>query len=351
MLFILFFSVYNLSTILYEETEDNKYSSVVAVIKEADAERITSFESFRDKRACFPEFGGIASIAFINVAKGRGIFKREDCTFGPLLASYFNESCLPGSLSIFHDPTVSNPQNLCSLCQTQLLQTTTQAIKALAGEVEYDEYGNKMATPDGIEGDEEFDENVPHIPNRSINCAASISNRFYGTRGALTCLNEVGEIAVLEHQNLADHARALNLNPENFRILCRNGSLASTTGFDVDPSCFLTTIVDGEIVVNRNSSRNMGILNALISLDLYLQSDPDFKMYNIFSGAKDLLFEDSALGLVAPDSEELSDSVKNYIQLFSDVENCINDTDSAQQTTFNLLLSLSLILFTILIRN
>lgn len=353
MLFTLFFiypSVYNLSTILYEETEDSRYSSVVAVIKESDAERITSFEDFRDKRACFPEFGGIASIAFINVAKGRGIFKREDCTFGPLFANFFNDSCVPGSRSIFHDPTSSNPDNLCALCQTQLVQTTTEGIVALAGEMDYDEYGNKMQTTDGIEGDEEFDEKIPHVPNRSINCAASISNRFYGTRGALTCLNEVGDVAVLEHQNLAYHARALNLKPDNFRILCRNGSLASTTGFDVDPACFMTTIVDGEIVVNRNNSRNMGILNALISLDLYLQSDPDFKMYNIFSGAKDLLFEDSALGLVAPNSESLSKSVENYIQLFSDVENC-NEPDSAQQASFNLLLSLSLILFTILIRN
>lgn len=339
--------VYNLSTILYEETEDSRYSSVVAVIKESDAERITSFEDFRDKRACFPEYGGIASIAFINIAKGRGIFKREECTFGPLLASYFSDSCIPGSRSVFHDPTNSNPDNLCTLCQTQLVQTTTQGIVALAGEMEYDD---GTQTTDGIEGDEEFEEKIPHVPNRSINCAASISNRFYGTRGALTCLNEVGDVAILEHQNLAYHANALNLKPDNFRILCRNGSLASTTGFDVDPSCFMTTIVDGEIVVNRNNSRNMGILNALISLDLYLQSDPDFKMYNIFSGAKDLLFEDSALGLVAPDSESLSKSVENYIQLFADVENC-NDTDSAQQATFNLLLSLSLILFTILIRN
>lgn len=349
--YFILYSVYNLSTILYEETEDSRYSSVVAVIKESDSERIKSFEDFRDKKACLPEFGGIASIAFINIAKSRGIFKREECTFGPLLANFFSESCIPGSRSVFHDPTASNPENLCSLCQTQLIQTTTQAIQALAGEVEYDEDGNPMVTPDGIEGDEEFDENVPHVPNRSINCAASISNRFYGTRGALTCLNEVGDVAILEHQNLESHARALNLKPENFRILCRNGSLASTTGFDVDPTCFMTTIVDGEIVVNRNNSRNMGILNALISLDLYLQSDPDFKMYNIFSGGKDLLFEDSALGLVAPDSGSLSKSVENYIQLFSDVDNCINDTDSAQQATFNLLLSISLILFTILIRN
>lgn len=348
--------VYNLTTALYEETEDSRYSSVVAVIKESSSESIKSFEDFRGKRACFPEFGSIASIAFINTAKNRGIFHREDCRFGPLLGNYFSELCLPGSLNIFHDPTASNPENLCSLCQTQLHQTTTttERVKALAGSVdeELDEYGNPIAaTDDAIEGGEDYDQSVPIIPNRSINCAASVSNRFYGTRGALQCLNEVGDIAVLEHQNLAEHARTLNLNPNDFRILCRNGSLASTTGFDVDPSCFLTTIVDGEIVIRRNNTRNLGIINALVSLEMYLQSDPDFKMYNIFNGVKDLLFEDSALGLVLPDSGELSKSVENYIQLFSDVENCISETDSAQQITFSLLLSFSLILFTILIRN
>lgn len=330
----------------------HRYSSVVAVIKDSDAERISSFESFRGKRACFAEFGGIASIAFINVAKGRGIFKREECSFGPLLANFFSESCLPGSRSVFHDPTSSNPENLCTLCQTQLYQTstTTQKIKAQADLV-YDEYGLLTeTTDDGIEGGDEDNENVPHVPNRAVNCAASTSNRFYGTRGALTCLNEVGEIAILEHQNLEYHARTLNLDENDFRILCRNGSLASTTGFNVDPSCFLTTLVDGEIVVNRNNSKNLGIVNGLISLDLYLQNDPDFKMYNIFNGQKDLLFEDSALGLVAPDYDSLSKSVENYIQLFTDVENCMNEPDSAHQITYNIFLSLSLILFTILIR-
>jgi hypothetical protein len=44
---------------LFEETETDKYSSVVAIIKEADAERIQRFEDFRGKRACFGEYGGI----------------------------------------------------------------------------------------------------------------------------------------------------------------------------------------------------------------------------------------------------------------------------------------------------
>jgi Transferrin len=339
-----------LTTALYEETEENKYSSVVALIKERDVDKIKSFEDFRGKRACFPEYGGIASVAFINVAKSFKIFKREECNFGEILGEFFNQSCLPGANNIFHDPKFTNSDSLCRLCQTNLYHTsTTERIVPLAGAINEDsnvEY--EKATTDGIEGGEE--DIIPFNPDRSINCAASNSNRFYGTKGALTCLNEVGDIAVLEHQNLLEHATALKINPNDFRILCRNGSLADQPGFDVDPSCFLTTIVDGEIIIRRNNTmRNAGIINALLSLDAYLKTDPDFKMYNIFNGEKNLLFEDSALGLVSPNDTQLSQSVQNYIQLFANVENCISETGSAPQITFNLILSFSLIVFTVLI--
>lgn len=348
---------YNLTGVLYEETEFDKYSSVVAVIKESDVERIKSFEDFRGKRACFGEFGGIASIAFINVAKSRGIFKREDCEFGQLLGGYFGDSCLPGSRSIFHDPKTSNPESLCTLCQTHLFETTTvQAIRGMSDQINGDgEEGDGEAKPegDGIEGADDADTNtIPIIPNRSIDCAAGPMNRFYGSRGALTCLAEVGEIAVVEHQNLTRHAAALNIDPTNFRILCRNGSLAANPGFDVDPSCFLTTIVDGEVVTRRNSDKNAGIINALLSLDKYLLNDPDFKMYNIFAGERNLLFEDSALGLVSPNSTQaLSQSVQNYIKLFEDVDNCIEEKGGAMSITINVLLTSTLVLFASLISN
>ena len=63
-LFPLISSPYNLTAALFEETESDKYSSVVAVIKERDADRITRFEDFKGKKACFGEFGGIGKINF-----------------------------------------------------------------------------------------------------------------------------------------------------------------------------------------------------------------------------------------------------------------------------------------------
>lgn len=264
-----------------------------------------------------------------------------------MLGGYFGESCFPGSRSVFHDTTTSNPESLCTLCQTHLQDTTTTVSSILVPFVDRIDGEEQTA----IEGADDESQNIPFIPNRSINCAAAPSNRFYGTRGALACLNEIGEVAVIEHQNLHAHAEALTLDPNGFRIVCRNGSLAEYPGFNVDPACFLTTIVDGEVVVRRNSNQSAGIVNALLSLDKYLQTDPDFKMYNVFAGIKNLLFEDSALGLVSPNDTGLSTSVLNYIQLFTDVENCIEETGGAQSVAINILLTFSVVLFTTLIRN
>lgn len=54
---------------MFEETEELKMSSVVAVIKESDAEKITRFEDFRGKRACFGEFGSIGKFHLIEFSR------------------------------------------------------------------------------------------------------------------------------------------------------------------------------------------------------------------------------------------------------------------------------------------
>lgn len=46
---------------MFEETENEKYSSVIAIIKEKDADNIKKFEDFKGKKACFGEFGGIGN--------------------------------------------------------------------------------------------------------------------------------------------------------------------------------------------------------------------------------------------------------------------------------------------------
>lgn len=127
---------------------------------------------------------------------------------------------------------------------------------------------------------------------------------------------------------LSDHAAELGLDENDFRIICRNGTLADRTGFDVDEACALTTIIDNEIVVRPRSDKIPGIVNALASLDKYFSHDPDFRMYNVFNGYKHLLFKDSTIGLVSPDEEDLGDSVQNYKTLFSNLEVCVQGSSS-----------------------
>lgn len=90
---------------------------------------------------------------------------------------------------------------------------------------------------------------------------------------------------------IIDHARDLRLNPDNYRILCRNGTLAARTGFIVDEDCYLTTIVDSEVVVRQSNSSITDIINTLLSLDRYFINDPKFKMYNIYGGIRNLVFK------------------------------------------------------------
>lgn len=61
---------------------------------------------------------------------------------------------------------------------------------------------------EGDEGDEveEFQEEeaISEMGGNGdqINCVADSANRYYGTRGALRCLSEAGDVAILERQYL-----------------------------------------------------------------------------------------------------------------------------------------------------
>ncbi|KAL5276388.1 hypothetical protein ACFFRR_001925 [Megaselia abdita] len=133
-----------------------------------------------------------------------------------------------------------------------------------------------------------------------------------------------------------EHARNISVNENDFRIICRNGSLAQTTGFNVDDACMLTIIVDGEIMVRRGVDHN-GVVHALTALDKYFQSEPDFKMYNIFNGKKNLLFKDSTIGLVPADSENKGQYVSNYVKLFQEIDKC-NGASALQLSVLTALL-------------
>jgi hypothetical protein len=353
---------YNLTAAVFAETENSKYSSVVVVVKEGST--YERFQNLKNSKACFAEFGGIALMAFINIGKSRAFFNKNECNYGRLLSNYFGSSCAPGATDYGHDPNSTNSESLCSLCRTMIsVPTITPPVITIAppeitiappemtiappGLIPRSEDGE--IPPEDMEVQPVVEDETIDLTFRAaevqINCNADASNRFYGNRGALRCLHEEGDVAILELQYLRDHVAELGLNENAFRIICRNGSLADRAGFDVDEECALTTIIDNEIVVRPKSDKIPGIVNALASFDKYFAHNPDFKMYNVFNGFKHLLFKDSTLGLVSPDEEKLGKSVENYKNLFSNLETCIQGSSATATLSISLIITMVISLF------
>lgn len=43
---------------------------------------------------------------------------------------------------------------------------------------------------------------------------------------------------------ISEHARDLTIDPNYYQVICRNGTRADRTGFEVDPDCALVTYID-----------------------------------------------------------------------------------------------------------
>jgi len=319
---------FDLSPAMYAETDDQHYSRVVILIK--DGAGIQRFEDLRSRKVCFPEFGGIASIAFVDVGRNRGLFSRNECNYGKLLASYFGDSCAPGAKDVLHDQKFkqSSPEaeKLCRLCDNQAFHATRRFSPDLSAPVSNLRKRRQLAT--GY-------------------CTPTKTNRYFGTRGALQCFEESGEVAILEIQRAKDIVAELRIDTSAFRIMCRDGSIVPVNNFDIPVDCPLVTIVDGEIVIRRNSTKQRAVVSALNSFDRYfnLNEEPNFSMFRKFDGHLNVLFEDSTVGFISTNSTTFGPSVQNYIRLFKNVESCQQKNGSVK-TSVNLFFIISAILFT-----
>lgn len=159
-----------------------------------------TFEDLRASKACFPEFGGIAQVAFVNVGKGRGFFDKQSCNSGELLNGFFGDSCLPGSQDIDHeDPSNETPDTLCNLCRTAV----RPAEFSDRANFEEEASGNDDESQTTTEAEFIIAPRVINNTNSNTNCLADTTNRFYSNKGALNCLNEMGDVAIVELQNLS----------------------------------------------------------------------------------------------------------------------------------------------------
>ncbi|KAG6463178.1 hypothetical protein O3G_MSEX013719 [Manduca sexta] len=303
-------SNYNLAPVKMVQNGRAAQSRIAAFVKEAAAqENITRFENLRDKNACFPEFGGLAYVAFIRVAHERSVISRSQCDYAQAAGEFFGGACAPGAVDASHaiNPGTSfNASVLCSTCR-------------LAN-------GNVS----------------------DFTCAWDYSNRFYGNNGSLACLADPrSDFAVLNLNNIGSHLSSVGLQANQLRALCSNNTLAATPGVTVDDNCLLANVVDAEVLARRGDPL-YNALNAFFdSLDLYFGYNAatgtqliNFEIFSSFDGISDLLFKDSTIGLTEPSIESSHLPARNYMELFAHLDACNRAPgvpDFANRITFPLL--------------
>ncbi|XP_043276631.1 transferrin-like [Venturia canescens] len=281
--------VFNLTSVMYAETDSDRNSRVVALVRE-DGNRVKSFQDLKKRPACFPEYAGIAWLSFVNTARKNKIIG-DSCDFPKLLSQYFSGACTPGIKDFEHSkilPTEDITTILCSRCPLE-------------------QHSNET-------------------------CSANFDNRYYADKGALRCLAEgAGEIAFVETKNLYGEVDGTIIKPHEYRVLCKNGSLAMYTGFEVDEPCALSVTIDSEVIGRKENSvksttQVLGedVTLALLKLENWLGYRPDahrpIRIYDSFTGSSNLLFKDSTVGLVLASSQ--IKSVVAYKELYNDVEMC-----------------------------
>ncbi|KAF7400737.1 hypothetical protein HZH66_005921 [Vespula vulgaris] len=278
--------VYNLTSILYTDTDKQtmKDNMIMAVLRKPEDGNypIKNFQQLKGHTACFPEYGAIAWLSFINTARMNRIISSASCNYPKLLSNLFSGTCIPGINNSNHGNSIisSNIINkLCSVCPKK----------------------------------------------NDTDCTANSSNSYYGDKGALRCLNErAGDIAFVKIGNIKEEKNNLN----QYHILCKNGSLAATPGINLDKPelCALSVTIDSE-VVSRKKNAEIDSLNAILSL-LKLQdwlghrvnTKRILHIYEKFNGTNDLLFKSSTIGLESTTSK--IESVLAYKELFNHVDEC-----------------------------
>lgn len=120
---------------------------------------IKSLHDLKGKKACFPEYGGLSWLSFINIARLNDIISSKSCNYSLLVSKLFSGACTPGIPNIDHFLTAVPSDigsKLCSVCR-----------------------------------------------QNNSTCAADETNRYYGDKGSMYCLDDgAGDIAFVEKENI-----------------------------------------------------------------------------------------------------------------------------------------------------
>ncbi|XP_066256640.1 transferrin isoform X1 [Euwallacea similis] len=269
----------------YGSTGGSYYA--VAVVKRDS--HIESFEDLRGKKSCHTGIGRTAGYnAPLYTLVSKGLIRDGDCPYPKALAEFFNGgSCLPGAKNWKYNLDGATSDKLCSLC---------------GGEVD--------------------------TKNSATKCNFDQSESYSGYTGAFRCVVEGGgDVAFVKHVTVPGNtdgnnqeAWAKDLKSEDYELLCPDGNRAPVSDY---ARCYLAQAPPHMVVTSNEKPDSLvdEIRNALISASTQFTERPDlFKLFGSFNGKKDLLFKDSATGLIsfAGDSEVQ----KEYSKLLSVINAC-----------------------------
>ncbi|XP_075989270.1 transferrin-like [Anticarsia gemmatalis] len=287
---------YKLTPVKLVQNPQTESYRVAAFVKNnaTISENITRFENLRGKKACFPEFGGLAYMAFVRAGQQRGVLPQSECDYAKVVGEFFDGACAPGASDASHaifDGSSFDSSVLCSQCQPA-----------------YPVLGN-------------FSNQV---------CSWDYSNQFFGNNGSLACLADPSnDVAFLNMRSISTHLTSLGLQANDFRALCVNNSLADTPGVNIPDSCLLTLVVDAEVLTRRNDPFYNSLNVLFDSLDEYFGYNAanarqliNLEIFSPFGGNKDLLFKDTTIGLTEPTRASTHAPARNYIELFEHLQAC-----------------------------
>ncbi|XP_046750206.1 transferrin-like [Diprion similis] len=295
--------VFNLSSVMYTETDDDRNSVVIAVVREGTTYNVSSFATLKSRSACFPEFGGIAWLSFVNAARLNNVISNS-CDVVTEVTNLLSGACAPGFGDGNHQnsTTGTTSSKLCSVCPVEA---------------------------------------------NNASCSANPSNIYYGDKGALECLKSgAGDVAFIEYLNLRDDITAGVINASQYRVLCKNGSLALYTGFQVDEQCALSITIDSEVMGRKSASaiNTTNTVLALLKIEDWLgyrvETLRPIDVYGPFNGTKNLLFKDSTTGLETTNSTRKA--ALAYKELFAHYESCITSGSMTVLASFSTILLLFL---------
>ncbi|XP_075972123.1 transferrin-like isoform X2 [Anticarsia gemmatalis] len=271
-------------------------AKIAAFVKESAIGTISNFEQLRGKKACFPEFGGLANMAFVRTGQEVGVLSTAQCDYARAIGEFFSGGCAPGATDSSHAIGANSTFDASVLCST-CKYTTTPA-------------SNQVCSFDDI-------------------------NLYVGNKGAVACLADAeNDVAFLDIRDISSNLAAAGLQANQIRALCRNNQLAATAGINVDNSCLLAHVVDAEVVTRRSDPMLTAVRGLLEKLDAFFGYTAANQLINLeifspFNTKSDLLFKDSAIGFTDPSPVSAHEPAKNYMELFDHLDKCTYSASGA----------------------